>query len=176
MLTLVSRRSALAGFAALPVLGLLAACKNPDGTPMTTRQILQAAVRVGNGSVSLAKVLIAGYKANCAQNPSSFLCSNAVVVAIVATAELGLPVLQAALTAAEAALDDTLATEERIGTALGTLLGAQKDIDALIERLGNDDDAKTLLQQSRAVREQAQFAGYVQSAYVPIVVETEQDF
>lgn len=148
-----SRRSALIGAASLI---LMAACANPDGTKMTTRQILQSAVRVAKGAVSFAKILVAGFDSNCVRNPSSSLCTNAVILAVLAIGRPALVVIDDALIAAAAAIKDDTSTEERLGNALGNLLASQDDVQKLIDALADKKTAQRYRDDYEAVRQQAQ--------------------
>jgi len=132
MTLMLSRRSALAGAAA----SLLAACTTPDGTKKSARDLLESAVRIARRLVSAGKVAATLYRTNCANRPDSKLCTNATIQLAVTTGEGALRIAEAALSAAEAALNDAGSTEERIGEALGHLLSAQDDIEAMIDRLG----------------------------------------
>lgn len=153
---LVSRRSALIGAAALTI---LAACTNADGTKMSARQVLQDAVRIAKGAVSLAKILLAGFDANCAQNPASNICTNAVIVAAVLIGRPALIVLGDALSAADAALANNTTPEDAIGTALGKLLSAQQHVQDLIDALADKKTAQNSRMDFDDVRFQAQRLG-----------------
>lgn len=155
-MTLVSRRSALAGVAAVLT---LAACTNADGTKMTTRQVLQNAVRIAKGAVSFATILITGYESNCTRQPTSSLCTNPIIVAAVATGKLGLAVLSDALQVASAALADNTSTDQRLGDALGNLLASQDDVQKLIDALANKKTAQRYRLDLDEVRFQAQRIG-----------------